>query len=299
MTINIETAIKNMYDLKAKGISYSMNGSRTGSDGTGDCSGTIYDSLRKAGATDAGWILNTDSMHPWLVNNGFTLIAENKEWTAQRGDIVIFGKKGSSGGAAGHVVIFISNTQIIHCTWKSEWANGVYVDNEATTCPYSMGFYVYRLSENQEPAYTLKWIKDAVGYYLVDSQGNYPVNWQMYGGTWYFINPDTGYMHIGWLKDDLDRWYYFDGSGAMRTGWVMVVGKWYHFDSNGYMAEGWLPQNGAWYYMQKDGSMKQGWFTDQGGNTYYLSSPSGMMVTGTQSIDGKRYEFDVDGKLIK
>lgn len=155
MAVNIETAIKYMYDLKAKNIRYSMTGSRTGSDGTGDCSGTIYEGLRRGGATDTGWVLNTDSMHSWLVANGFSLIAENQEWSAKRGDIVIFGLKGASGGAAGHVVIFISNTQIIHCTWKSEWANGVYVDNEATTCPYSMGWYVYR-QKTSTPAPTPK-----------------------------------------------------------------------------------------------------------------------------------------------
>lgn len=151
MSVNMETAIKHMESLKAKGIRYSMNGSRTGTDGTGDCSGTVYASLRKGGATDAGWVLNTDSMHSWLEKNGFKCIATNKEWTAKRGDIVIFGPKGSSGGAAGHVVIFISNTQIIHCTWKSASANGLYVDNEATTCPYSMGWYVYRQNDNTTP----------------------------------------------------------------------------------------------------------------------------------------------------
>lgn len=98
MSINMETAIANMYALKAKGIRYSMNYGRIGEDGTGDCSGTVYNSLRKAGATNAGWVLNTDSMHSWLVTNGFKLIAQNQDWTAKRGDIVIFGLKGASGG---------------------------------------------------------------------------------------------------------------------------------------------------------------------------------------------------------
>lgn len=145
MAINMETAINNMYALKNRGITYSMYGSRTGSDGTGDCSGTVYDSIRKAGASDAGWVLNTDSLHNWLLQNTFECIATNKEWTAKRGDVVIFGPKGASGGSAGHVVIFISNTQVIHCTYKSSTENGVYVDNEAAGCPYSMGWYVYRL----------------------------------------------------------------------------------------------------------------------------------------------------------
>lgn len=144
MAISIETAINNMYALKNRGIRYAMTGSRTGADGTGDCSGTIYDSLRKAGASNAGWILNTDSMHSWLIKNGFELIATNKEWSMRRGDIVILGRKGASGGAAGHVFLAVDGTNAIHCTWKNSSENGVYVDNEATM-PYSMGWYVYRL----------------------------------------------------------------------------------------------------------------------------------------------------------
>ena len=147
--INIDVAIDYMYDLRTKNIRYSMDYSRTGVDGTGDCSGTLYAALRKAGATNAGWVLNTDSMHDWLLKNGFRLIARNQEWHAKRGDIVIFGEKGKSANAAGHVVIFINNTQIIHCTWKSDAVNGVFVENEATACPYSMGWYVYRLDQQQ------------------------------------------------------------------------------------------------------------------------------------------------------
>lgn len=145
--IDMDTAIDYMYGLRAKSIRYSMDYSRTGADGTGDCSGTVYAALRKAGASDAGWVVNTDSMHDWLLKNGFRLIACNQEWHAKRGDIVIFGEKGKSGGAAGHVVIFISHIQIIHCTWKSDSVNGVFVENEATACPYRMSWYVYRLDQ--------------------------------------------------------------------------------------------------------------------------------------------------------
>lgn len=145
MSLNLEKAIDYMYSLKKKHIYYSMEGSRTGLDGvSGDCSGTIYTALRKAGMPDAGWVLNTDSMHSWLTANGWKLQTHNGNWNAKRGDVCIFGPKGASRGAAGHVVMFISNTQIIHTTYKSAYANGTYVDNEATTCPYSMGYYAYR-----------------------------------------------------------------------------------------------------------------------------------------------------------
>lgn len=141
MAVNIEVAINNMYSLMNKGTKYSMYGSRIGTDGTADCSGAIYDSLRKGGASNAGWILNTDSMHDWLIKNGFSLIVFNKEWSMQRGDIIIFGYKGSSGGAAGHIVMATDTQNVIHCNYS---ANGVSVNSE-TGMPYSMGWYVYRL----------------------------------------------------------------------------------------------------------------------------------------------------------
>lgn len=145
MGVNIETAINYMYSLKERGISYSMNGSRTGSDGTGDCSGTIYQGLRNAGMPDAGWVLNTDSMHSWFEKNNWKQIANQTEWTAKRGDVTIFGRRGASGGAAGHVVLWISNTQFIHCTWNSDYDNGIRVDYETNKMfLYDMMWYTYR-----------------------------------------------------------------------------------------------------------------------------------------------------------
>lgn len=146
--VNIDTTIGNMYELMRRATRYSMYGSRIGSDGTADCSGALYDSLRKGGASNAGWILNTDSMHAWLVQNGFKLIAQNQSWSMKRGDVIIFGLRGSSGGAAGHVVIAIDGSNVIHCNYS---ANGVSVNNE-NTLPYSMGFYVYRLESGSSPA---------------------------------------------------------------------------------------------------------------------------------------------------
>lgn len=148
MAVNIETAINNMYDLMRRATRYSMYGSRIGTDGTADCSGAIYDSLRKGGATNAGWVLNTDSMHAWLVQNGFKLVAQNQSWAMKRGDVIIFGLRGSSGGTAGHIVIAIDGTNVIHCNYS---ANGVSVNNE-NTLPYSMGYYVYRLESGSSSA---------------------------------------------------------------------------------------------------------------------------------------------------
>lgn len=147
--MNIEQVINKGLELKQRNIRYSMYGSRTGADGTADCSGFIYTCLISGGAKKMSYVPNTDSLHSFLINNGFKLIAESKEWTAKRGDVVIFGKKGSSGGANGHVVMFIEQYKVIHCTYKSEQANGVYVESDESACPYNWYFYVYRLSNNK------------------------------------------------------------------------------------------------------------------------------------------------------
>lgn len=129
-----------MYQLKNRGITYSMNGSRIGTDGTADCSGAVYISLVKGGAKPHSYPVNTESEHAWLIANGFELIAFNKEWNMQRGDVLIFGIKGQSAGAGGHTAIAVDHNNVIHCNYAH---NGVTVNPE-TTMPYNMGWYVYR-----------------------------------------------------------------------------------------------------------------------------------------------------------
>ena len=138
--IDINKAIDYMYQLKNRGITYSMSGSRIGTDGTADCSGAVYISLVKGGAKPHSYPVNTESEHAWLIANGFELIAFNKEWNMQRGDVLIFGIKGQSAGAGGHTAIAVDHNNVIHCNYAH---NGVSVNPE-TTMPYSMGWYVYR-----------------------------------------------------------------------------------------------------------------------------------------------------------
>ena len=140
MTINMEQAIAKMMQLQALDIHYSMTGSRTGADGTADCSGAVYAALLKGGAKPFGYVVSTETEHEWLLLNGFHCIAHNQEWAMQRGDILIFGEKGRSAGAGGHTAIAIDGTRVIHCNGT---ANGVSIDAE-TSLPYSLGWYVYR-----------------------------------------------------------------------------------------------------------------------------------------------------------
>lgn len=91
-------------------LTYSMYGSRTGADGTADCSGSMVAALRGAGASRPAYTYNTESIHPYIKSNGYYLAREgrNVNYVPQYGDIVIWGKKGHSGGDGGHIMIMSS-----------------------------------------------------------------------------------------------------------------------------------------------------------------------------------------------
>lgn len=158
--ISIDKAIEVMKNMMARGVRYSMSGSRNGSDGTADCSGALSYALIIGGAEQPASLPNTESMHSWLKQNGFTLIAYNKSWNMQRGDVLIFGLQGQSSGAGGHTALAIDHNRVIHCNYAN---NGVSIDDESTM-PYSMGWYVYRLAESPQDykpnPFAINWIKE-------------------------------------------------------------------------------------------------------------------------------------------
>lgn len=139
MGVYVEGAINYMQKQIGK-VTYSMLGSRTGTDGTADCSGMIYKAFIENGATKRKYPVSTETEHDWLIENGFELIAFNKEWKMQRGDVVILGIKGQSANAGGHTFIAFDNVNAIDCSWDR---NGVAIRNE-NQMPYNLGWYVYR-----------------------------------------------------------------------------------------------------------------------------------------------------------
>ncbi|HER1208757.1 TPA: glucosaminidase domain-containing protein [Streptococcus pyogenes] len=137
MTVDTEKAIAWM-GLKEGRVSYSMD-YRNGPDSY-DCSSSVCSALIYAGASNPGWLLNTEYMHDWLVQNGYELIAENEDWDSQRADIAIWGLRGQSAGAGGHVVMFIDADNIIHCNYAN---NNITIDNYNQTAAASGWMYSY------------------------------------------------------------------------------------------------------------------------------------------------------------
>ena len=117
--IDIDKTIQWMKDRAGK-VSYAQE-NRDGPDAY-DCTSSIYYALRDAGADDNGYAVNTDSMHDWLLKNDFELAYEGA-WSSkddiqnrQKGDIIIWGHKGRSGGNRGHAMLMLDKENIIHCS---------------------------------------------------------------------------------------------------------------------------------------------------------------------------------------
>jgi hypothetical protein len=137
---NIELALKWYYDRISK-VYYSMdyrNGQQINSAGqlvnSGgrpgfDCSSALYYALIQGGYLSAGtWIGNTDSLYRDLEKNGWEQVKPdgNGYIATQRGDLGLWGKRGVSGGGAGHAMAWVNPDDIIHCSYGY---NGIAVSN--------------------------------------------------------------------------------------------------------------------------------------------------------------------------
>ncbi|WP_230334524.1 peptidoglycan amidohydrolase family protein, partial [Streptococcus suis] len=130
-----------------------------------DCSSAVYYALMAGGAISAGWAVDTEYMHDWLIRNEYVLVAENKPFNAQRHDVFIWGKRGYSSGEGGHTGIFVDNVNIIHCNFKR---NGITIDDYNKV---SRGMYYYLYRPNQ-PSPSNKSLDQLVKETLAGVHGN-------------------------------------------------------------------------------------------------------------------------------
>lgn len=168
-------------------LTYSMYGSRNGADGTADCSGSMTQAIYEAGGTKPAYLYSTETIHPYLVQNGYKLVVENADsWDAKTGDIVIWGQLGASAGAGGHIMVISEGDPVAKCISTCYYTSG----QEGTAVqeldynyfasldgyPY---YYVYRMMDdgnnggNQpapaptpapQPKTAIQQFKDAGGY---------------------------------------------------------------------------------------------------------------------------------------
>ena len=105
----------------------------------------------------------------------------------------------------------------------------------------------------------------------------------------------------GWKKID-DEWYYFNGNGTLKTGWLSLGGKRYYLnDQDGNMVIGALAIEGKQYYFNSNGELikKTGWLKgknlETGGICWYYFDEEGNLQKGFKNIDGVNYYFIENG----
>ena len=117
---------------------------------------------------------------------------------------------------------------------------------------------------------------------------------------WNYSNDGKTLIKGKWIQPK-DKWYYIGEDGyAYENQWLTYKTKWYFLkkDSCEMANAEWIYWKNQWYYMKADGIMMAGEWLNYKGYWYYLDS-TGVMVTGSQNIGGKFYEFDSEGRMIK
>ena len=105
----------------------------------------------------------------------------------------------------------------------------------------------------------------------------------------------------GWEKIS-NEWYYFNGDGTLKTGWLSLGGKWYYLNNQeGNMVIGALAIDGKQYYFNSNGELvkKTGWLKgknlETGGTCWYYFDKEGTLQKGFKKIDGVNYYFTENG----
>ncbi len=122
------------------------------------------------------------------------------------------------------------------------------------------------------------WVEEDGQWYFYDKDGNRVEDaWKKSGDNWYWLDSEEGgAMAVDKLVEDEDNTYYVDSNGVMvRNTWVKVINEDQDDDDD--------PAEYRYYYMQSNGKA-------------YKAGDSGTVKFKT--IDGKRYAFDEDGKML-
>ena len=123
------------------------------------------------------------------------------------------------------------------------------------------------------------WVEEDGSWYYYDKDGNKVEDqWKKSGDNWFWLDSEEGgAMATDKIIDDNDDTYYVDGNGVMVTNtWVQVVNEDQDDEDD--------PAEYHYYYMQSNGK------------AYKDKSTNGSLTK--KVIDGKRYAFDEDGKML-
>ncbi len=161
-------------------------------------------------------------------------------------------------------------------------------------------------------------LKNGVWYYY-DASGSLHKGWLLDGGSWFFLDYNTGQMQTNWMFDGKDWFYLNPADGRMKIDWLLEGNTWYFLDpADGRMKQGWLERGGwfflnygsgkmatswmydgrDWFYLNPaDGRMKVDWLLE-GSNWYYLNPGDGRMKQGWLYTNSWYYLTPGNGKMM-
>lgn len=142
------------------------------------------------------------------------------------------------------------------------------------------------------------WVEEDGDWYYYNNGIKVTNAWQKDSKGWCYLGEDGKMLTNGWAKDS-KGWCWMGADGYwVSNKWIQSGGQWYYLKSNGYMAaDEWAKDSSGWMYMDASGKITKNKWIQSDGYWYYLKS-DGYMATGTQTIDGKSYEFDLSGRWI-
>lgn len=123
--------------------------------------------------------------------------------------------------------------------------------------------------------------------------------WTAYNDTKYYLD-GAGNLVRGWFTDASGTYYLSPADGSIARGQCRIDGADHYFTADGVKMTGWVVLNDLKYFYDpaNNGTMKREWLSDEKGNFYYFDKNDGHMLTGDQTIDGKRYLFNENGIRI-
>lgn len=115
----------------------------------------------------------------------------------------------------------------------------------------------------------------------------FAANWSKNeNNEWRYYDKNGSVITESWAKSN-DNWYYVDNNGAIITDTILEDDdNYYYLDSTGVMIRNsWIKYNDDWYYFGKDGKA-------------YLTKKDEITSSSLKEINGKKYAFDTEGKML-
>lgn len=111
-------------------------------------------------------------------------------------------------------------------------------------------------------------------------------HWSNETGEWKYLDKNNNVITDDWAQSGAN-WYYVDSTGSIVTDTLLDVdNNFYYLDANGVMASNqWVKIEDNWYYFGANGKA-------------YKTDKNELTASALKDINGKKYAFDADGKML-